>query len=392
MQIPTGGSGAEARSDHPLVSSELLTNQSLAKIFRLMDSLLPFEACLYYQLVPIDLSGSHLQLAMVNPEDQTAWSYVRRTLAFLNCTLVPRALSTEDHRTLLTRYLNRAKIPLPGPADSPSPLSQPSALDPDPENLPPTFVLQDQGQDLTQREPVPQSSEPPLFPAAVNPPPLSELLTQDEDIPLLELRVQHAAEPLESLTHLSPRDFAQELLGRLLSQGIGRLYFERQERGGGRVLWSQDGVLQSVLEGVPETTLQALINELKLLMHQPLLTVKKLHQVEIERRYGPEYLLLRLRLMPRLGGEEATLQVLRGAALRFYQQQQILTLSRDALATAHQLQRKVCEMHSRLQRCPGFSPTQIDALPILSKLLQLIEHQLSQLDSPPSASHSPTDA
>jgi hypothetical protein len=37
-------------------------------------------------------------------------------------------------------------------------------------------------------------------------------------------------------------------LGRVLIGGIGRLYFERQSEQG-RILWSQDGVLQSVLEG-----------------------------------------------------------------------------------------------------------------------------------------------
>ena len=46
-------------------------------------------------------------------------------------------------------------------------------------------------------------------------------------------------------------------------------------------------------------------------------------------------------------GEDATLQVLRGAALRFYQQQQRTNLRRDTLFVAKNLQLKVQALQER---------------------------------------------
>ena len=51
----------------------------------------------------------------------------------------------------------------------------------------------------------------------------------------------------------------------------------------------------------------------------------------MERLYENTHLLLRLRINPAPLGEEANLQVLRGAALKFYQKQQLSKLSLDAL-------------------------------------------------------------
>ena len=75
-------------------------------------------------------------------------------------------------------------------------------------------------------------------------------------------------------------------------------------------------------------------------------------QVEIERCYEKNQLLLRLRLMPKwedneVVGEDATLQILRGAALRFYQQQQRTHLRRDTFLVAKNLQQKVRALQER---------------------------------------------
>lgn len=160
--------------------------------------------------------------------------------------------------------------------------------------------------------------------------------------------------------------------------GIGRLYFERHPDRG-RILWSQNGVLQSVLEGLDPGIFQGVINELKRLTHMSLITVDKSKQVEIERVYQKNRLLLRLRVMPATHGEEATLQVLRGAALKFYQQQQIEHISRDALNMAQQLQRKVYEIRERTYRNPSFTGGQLEALPALSQLVKNIEQQLEAM-------------
>jgi type II secretory ATPase GspE/PulE/Tfp pilus assembly ATPase PilB-like protein len=179
---------------------------------------------------------------------------------------------------------------------------------------------------------------------------------------------------MEFIGTLAPQQLLQELLGRVLIGGIGRLYFERQPEQG-RVLWSQDGVLQSVLEGLSLTVFQGLIIELKRIVNLPLLPVVQPKQVEIERRYQQECLLLRLRVMPGSYGEEATLQVLRGVALKFYQRQQLETLGQDALRLAQQLQRKLTEIRDRSYRYP----LPLDTLPALNQQLRDLDEQLEAL-------------
>jgi hypothetical protein len=88
---------------------------------------------------------------------------------------------------------------------------------------------------------------------------------------------------------------------------------------------------------------------------------------------------LRFRVMPTVHGEEATLQVLRGAALKFYQQQQLTNLGRDALSIAKQLQLKVNEIRDRARTSSSFSADRLEALPALNQLLHYIEEELEQL-------------
>jgi type II secretory ATPase GspE/PulE/Tfp pilus assembly ATPase PilB-like protein len=163
-----------------------------------------------------------------------------------------------------------------------------------------------------------------------------------------------------------------------LLRGIGRLYFERHDQFG-RVLWSQNGILQSVIDKLEAPIFQGIIDELKLMAHLPLIPLQKPKQTEIERLYRRNRLLLRFRFMPSEGGEEATIQVLRGAALKFYQQQQLASLERDALTIAKQLQVKVNEIRDRRSSEQGLASTELKALPMLTQLLHNIEEQLGAL-------------
>lgn len=212
-------------------------------------------------------------------------------------------------------------------------------------------------------------------PTTVKPP---EAPVPGDSLPILPVEPKHLTEPVTALANLPPSELLVELLGRLLVGGIGRLYFERQAQHG-RILWSQNGVLQSVLEALPLDVIQGVVNELKLLTHLPLIPVQKPKQVEIERLYQKQRLLLRLRVMPGAHGEEATVQVLRGAALKFYQQQQLASLSRDALAIAQELQQKVSEIRIRTRFYPLHSPDQQSILPALDQVIQSVEQQLEAL-------------
>lgn len=52
-----------------------------------------------------------------------------------------------------------------------------------------------------------------------------------------------------------------------------------------------------------------------------------------------------MRVTPGKYGEEATLQVLRGAALKFYKQQQLVSMGQEAMEFAQQLQSKINELY-----------------------------------------------
>lgn len=217
----------------------------------------------------------------------------------------------------------------------------------------------------TLRNPLPYLP-PPQYPPLLNP------------LPALELQINYLSSPVEVLSKLDSKALLQELLGRILFGGIGRLYFERQAQMG-RVLWSQNGVLQSVLEHLEANIFEGIIQELKGMTDLPQQRVTEPTQVEIERLYNQTRLLLRFRFMPGEYGEEATVQVLRGAALKFYQQQQLVKLERDALSIAKQLQTKLNEIRDRARNEPSLVGAKLEALPALSQLLKSIEQQLGAL-------------
>jgi hypothetical protein len=199
-----------------------------------------------------------------------------------------------------------------------------------------------------------------------------------QPIPVLAIAAQHLYMPFAELATLPPSQLLQELLGRVLVGGIGRLFFQRTPQLG-RILWSQNGILQSALEGLDLMLFQSVLNELKALLQLPPMPLLKSRQFEVERLYGQTRLLLRLHLITGKLGEEATLQVLRGTALKFHQQQQLTTLSMDAVNLARQLQLKVSEIRIRAASNAQLQREQLEALPTLEQLVNNLQLQLQEL-------------
>lgn len=200
----------------------------------------------------------------------------------------------------------------------------------------------------------------------------------ESSLPQLKVQAPYLSQPLEKLANLAPQQLLQELLARVLVKGIGRLYFERQPEGG-RVLWSQEGVMQSALENLPLPVFQGLIVELKRFFNLSSIAVQHPKQVDMERMMGQTHLVLVLQLTPGERGEEATLQVLRGKALKFYKQQKIEELSEDALKLAQQLQRKLSEIGDRFD--PTLPSDSLTSLPAIHQMLQHIDQQLRTLNT-----------
>ncbi len=332
------------------------------KIFQLIDRVLPFEACLYHQILPMSIEDGKLQLGMVMLDDVAALDYARRIAGYQNYSLVPQSLSSETHHATLTAYLNYSQNhPVqPKPAE---PAKKPDLHTKD------TLVVESPDE-LEWEECHTTAART-----------LQETITDTQSaLPVLAVSTRYAGEPIALLTQLPPARLLQELLGRVLGHGIGRLFFERQDKHG-RILWSQNGVLQSAIEAVPFAKFQALLDELKLLTHLPLTPVTQVRQVEIERSYQRDRVLVRLRITPTETGEQATLQVLRGAALKFYQRQQLTSLSRDALSIARTLQQKMDELQSHTHTTTPLIVNQLqpDMVPALNQVLQIVEQQLIEL-------------
>lgn len=400
---------------------------NLEQMFLLIEGILPFEACLYYQVLPLSIEGSSLNLGMVNPDDTSAADYVRRLLSYINCSIVSRPISSDWHREILSKFLshsakNRQASQQSQPKTTPTPgqfEEQPTLVVGAPTEIienPRVAITQSTTVSPAQQPALPQESSelsPPPSVAAdespspsspadeePKPAPLSIELEEDDNDDDVELNTTTAeAEPSEdqsaseSVSEVSfnpsqsnPKELTQILLKRLIIQeGIGRLYLERQSDAC-RILWSKDGVVQSAVTNISTQLFQGVINELKRMMSLALIPVRKPKQVEIERVYNQKRILLRFRVMPGEHGEEATLQILRGAALKFYQQQQMDSLGRDALELAHDLQQRIDDLRTQAQRHLDIQDgaTTQKTFPAIMAMLRQMEQQLTDIMDPSS--------
>ncbi|MBT9315247.1 ATPase, T2SS/T4P/T4SS family [Leptothoe spongobia] len=396
---------------HGLQKTEIKAD--LDQMFLLIEGILPFEACLYYQVLPLSIEGSSLNLGMVNPDDTKAADYVRRLVSYINCSIVSRPISSDWHRGILSKFLSHsAKNRQSSQLSQSKTSTTPSSF----EELPtlvvgaPTEIIENPREVLAQQQPKSpaNASEEPVLPTPtvtanshssgsseqISEAPLSigleaDALTSEpvaiesSEPAILSTTEEQTTEPSpekdSELSQSNPKELTQSLLKRIITQeGIGRLYLERQSTAC-RILWSKDGVVQSVVDNISPQLFQGVINELKRIMSLSLIPVRKPKQIEIERIHNQKRILLRFRVMPGAHGEEATLQILRGAALKFYQQQQIDNIGRDALGIAHDLQQRIDELRTQAQRNLDVQDTKQKTLPAIMNMLKQMEQQLNDI-------------
>ncbi|MCT7951102.1 hypothetical protein NG798_14985 [Ancylothrix sp. C2] len=363
------------------------TNQ----IFKLIDTILPFEVCLYHQILPLARQERVLHLGMVDPQDTAALDYTRRLLSSLKCSLMPHTISASQHKSVLSTYLSYKDKNIK-PSEPAKNVALESGVPPKTKPpVPPTFI----GKSNSSLSPsLDAEKKAPSGDGRVPPPPSTKIqshtgIQQSErsqtpppvdtnSVPVLKIQATYISRPLQALLTLPPQQLLQELLSRVLLSGIGRLFLERQ-RDKGRVLWTQEGVLQSVLDDLSLPLFNALVQELKHFFSLPFLPVERPKQVEMERMYNKTHILLLLQVNPGENGEEATLQVLRGEALNFYRQQKLADLSQDALTLATQLQRKLSEIGDRFD--PHLDRESLYTLPAIDQLLTAMNEQLQALEA-----------
>jgi type II secretory ATPase GspE/PulE/Tfp pilus assembly ATPase PilB-like protein len=402
----------EAIGQQVLSTTQTLWESGLdpEQIFRLIESILSFEACLYHQVLPFGLEDNKLLLGMVNSQDGVALDYATRIVSYINCTIVTTIIAPETHRSILSAYLNykntsqsaaanitpkKSATSIDSEANPRSPsISQSEISEPISEKI--SVRIQDtehsvlkanssaiENQDNESKNTISSNSvTTPVVNANTDGVACQEPLPSSK-LPVLPVPVPNSYTPIEELTTLPPKKLLEELLGRVLAGGIGRLYLERQPYQG-RILWSENGVLQSVLDKLPLSVFQGVLNELKRFTNLPVVTYSEAKHIEKECLYQQDRLLLRLRVIPGVYGEEATLQVLRGAALKFYQQQQLARLSRDALGISQQLSYKLHELQQRLILNPSEGNAgQVEAFTTLNKLLNNLDQQIKVLTTDP---------
>ncbi len=385
-------------------------------IFSLIDRVLPFEACLYHQVLPLSLTYNELRLGMVDLTDVSALDYLRKVLAYLHYRLAPQAMPSDLQHQILSAYLKFKADKNVQPSE-PLIALEPNHIDEGFEGPPTIFFERPAAMFDRDEEPTISIQHPIAISSSVvanksgwpTPQPSKSISTPSQStltfalpgssLPQLQTSSLYINASSEQLRTLNPKELLQMLLGRVLATGIGRLFFEHQGNQG-RILWSDSGVFQSFLDCLPLETFNGVMAELKQLTSLSPDPVEEAIQVEIERTHEKNRLLLRLKVMPkpqigdqpRSEGEDATLQILRGPALRFYQQQQASSIGRDTLTVARQLQRKVEQLHRRSQSITSNSSDELTVMPEIQEVLQTVKDRLIAIERQTNTSGDPTSS
>lgn len=142
----------------------------------------------------------------------------------------------------------------------------------------------------------------------------------------------------------------------------------------GAIIASQDDTTQSGLDQVGLPIFCSLIDEIKRMARLPQNIANHPKKVVLERFYEQERILLRLEFTTQEQLEAVGIQILRGHALKVYEQQQMDRVSDQALQLAKQLEKTL----RRIQAC--FDSAELNNLTELQTVHSRINHQLRLLD------------
>ncbi|MEL6927529.1 MAG: hypothetical protein AAFO95_02700, partial [Cyanobacteria bacterium J06600_6] len=145
-----------------------------------------------------------------------------------------------------------------------------------------------------------------------------------------------------------------------------------RHRGG--IVAEQNQDVQSNIDQIPLPIFCSVIDEIKRMARLPQNTANHPKKLVLERFYNRERILLRLEFSARANLEEVGIQIIRGSALKIYEQQQMDRVSDQALQLAKQLEKTL----RRIQAC--FDSAQINNLTELQTVHSRINHQLRLLD------------
>ncbi|MBE9169253.1 hypothetical protein IQ238_17565 [Pleurocapsales cyanobacterium LEGE 06147] len=346
-------------------------------IFQMIKSVLSLESCLHYRVLPLKLQNNRLVLGMVNPKDVSALKFVRSIVNSLGYGIEIEPIGSNTHQSVLAAYLKYLGNSDRADLDSTHTLTatpQTKEKNQKPSTLHdrPTLII-DRPEEFSApleeqigQEPFSKGADvvkSDLTNFTGNNPSHSSTLTPSE---------KGEIERIEDLL-LTPEQLWQEIMNRLLDNGIGRLYLQRLSECG-RIVCSQDGEVTFSLDRVSLGIYQSILARVKALAKLPPVPLDKRKKLALEKIHKQERLLLRLEIFPGQWGEEATIQVLRGKALNFYEQRQVKKMTEQAVSLALKLEKTIKQMYAYLDS------TDSEDLSTLREIQQKINKYLKLLE------------
>jgi Type II secretion system (T2SS), protein E, N-terminal domain len=175
------------------------------------------------------------------------------------------------------------------------------------------------------------------------------------------------------LPQLSPQLSWQKLLDQAFQHQTEYITLTRYSDRGG-IVAEKNNSPQSTLDRVPLPIFCSLIDEIKRMARLPQNTSSHPQKLVLERLYEQERILLRLEFSVYQQLEAVKIQILRGQALKMYEQQQMDRVCDQALQLAKQLEKTL----RRIQAC--FDSAEFTNLKELQSINGRINHQLRLLD------------
>ncbi len=328
-----------------------ILDPNLQEIFQIVDTLVPLECCIYYQIIPLSVTDNYLNLGMVNPENTAAINYIRSTIKYLNYHLKTQAIEASTHEVILSTYLKyrqtketkkkAANISSATTADIPD---QQQTIEKSTFAIAPPQSLFNNQNVKNSEDLVSDCHEKPTIVAVpITSFTIDRTLKKTVESPSQELIPE--IQKIELSPQTTPQQLSKTLLVKVLQGEIGRVYFERHHNYG-KIICSQEGTIQYSIDKLSLDIFQETIDEFKLLVNLPKNKTEKIQKIEIEKTYKQEQILLRLQIITNSKGEEGTLQVLRGKALQFYKQNKIEQMGKQALDLVQKLERKLYQIYA----------------------------------------------
>ena len=357
-----------------------------ARVINLMKSILSLEYCLQYQIIPLNLERGCLHLGMVDSQDRDALGFAQTITNALGYSLAIERIDSQTHQLALVQYLQNNHTAKPDRASNRENNDSAMTVVGMPSDEP-TPNLDNKATVVAHRVEKPQkiskaaledSKSTAYAPLTDNfPEPIIDRnASTTENTPLDPFFDFDLAEPsvsycltAETLSKLTPSELWQELFSKILDGSISKLYLE-QNRQQGKIVYSPDGIIESSFDRVALEIVQTLVREIKTLAKIPLQPLEKTKKVAIEKHDRQERLQLHIVVSPSQWGDNITLEVLRGDALKLYEQKQIKKMSEQALSFAQKLAKTLNIMGTR------FDSTAIGNIDEIQQVKQEIERQL----------------